>query len=499
MSLETDTVVEKGHDSASAQPESFSRIRKLLERGAPLCRIFLSALHILQPFYLKRSSKCTKLRRTAYLDGIRGFAALLVYWLHHELWSHESQQADSKLESAWGYGGRHYFAAFPGIRTIFTGGHYAVATFFVLSGYVLSTKPLALMNAGEHSKLSDTLASGLFRRWLRLYLPIICTTFLLLSLWHVFGVMADFIPESSYGAELWRWYAETKNFTYIFRLGGDPRFYYHAHAWSIPIEMRGSIVIYTVLLAFSRLTRRIRICCEGALVVYFLYIADGSHYAMFMAGMFICDFDYLLEDEDTCPKWLTGWEGIKTPFFHVLLIISIYLGGVPSYDTSMDVLRDSPGWYYLSWFKAQAVFDPKWFYLFYAATILVFTVPRIAWLKGFFESRFCQYLGRISYMFYLLHGPVLWTLGDRLYAAVGWSKQFHALTIPGWSGLLPISSFGPLGLELNFLVPHLILLPLTLWLAEVATTVIDDNSIAFCAWLYNRLTASSLEKPVLRT
>jgi peptidoglycan/LPS O-acetylase OafA/YrhL len=496
MSLTIDTSIEKGYDGVCAQPEPVSRIRKLLERGARLPRIMLSALHVLQPVYLKRAAKTTKLRRTAYLDGIRGFAALLVYWLHHELWSHESQQADSKLESSWGYDGQHYFAAFPGIRTFFTGGHYAVATFFVLSGYVLSTKPLALINAGEHSHLGDTLASGLFRRWLRLYLPIICTTFFLLASWHVFGILADFVPESSYRAELWKWYLELKNFTYIFRLGGDPRFFYHTHTWSIPIEMRGSVVIYTVLLAFSRLTRKARLCCEGALTVYFLYIADGAHYAMFMAGMCICDLDYLFEEE-TFPSWPAGWERVRAPFFHVLLMISIYLGGVPSLNSNLDNLRDSPGWHYLSWLKPQAVLDYKWFYLFYAASILVFVVPRIAWLKRFFESRFCQYLGRISYMFYLLHGPVLWTLGDRLYAAVGWSKESHALTLPGWSGLTPIPAFGPLGMELNFFAPHLILLPVTLWMAEVATTLVDDTSIAFCAWLYNQVIVPPREKAVL--
>lgn len=499
MSSAKEAAIEKGYDDDDdicTGPERGSRFRKLLERGGLLYRAILPALYVLQPVYLKRPVKSSKLRRTAYLDGVRGFAAFLVYWLHHELWSHESLQADRKLESSWGSDGQYYLASFPGIRTFFTGGHFAVATFFVLSGYVLSTKPLALINADDHSTLGDALASGLFRRWLRLYLPIICTTFFLLSSWHVFGILADFIPESSYRAEIWKWYLELKNFTYIFRLGGDPRFFYHKHTWSIPIEMRGSIVIYTALLAFSRLTRKARFCCEGALVVYFLYVADGAHYAMFMAGMFICDLDYLFA-EDTSPTWSAGWERIKAPFFHVLLMISIYLGGVPSYSSSMDFLRDSPGWYYLSWLKPQAVLDPKWFYLFYAATILVFTVPRIAWLKRFFESRFCQYLGRISYMFYLLHGPILWSLGDRLYAAVGWSKESHALTIPGWSGLLPIPAFGPLGMELSFFAPHLIILPVTLWMAEVTTTLVDDTSIAFCAWLYKQLVASPREKTLL--
>jgi hypothetical protein len=71
------------------------------------------------------------------------------------------------------------------------------------------------------------------------------------------------------------------------------------------------------------------------------------------------------------------------------------------------------------------------------------------------------------------------------------------LTIPDWSGLFPLPSFGPLALEVSFLLPHLILLPLTLWLAEVATTIIDDNSIAICAWLYNRLTVPTQQAPVL--
>lgn len=496
MSPDTDTKIEKGYDGVCTQTQPTRRLAKLLERFGRVCRFISPCLHVMQPAFLKRPAKSVKLRRTAYLDGIRGFAAFLVYWLHHELWSHESREADRKLQSSWGYDGQYYLASFHGIRTFFTGGHYAVATFFVLSGYVLSTKPLALINEGENSKLGDTLASGLFRRWLRLYLPILFTTFAIMSLSHMFGIFIDFIPESSYLAELYKWYLELKSFTFFFRIGGDPRFFYHAHAWSIPTEMRGSILIYTMLLAFSRFTRKARLSCEGALIVYFLYIADGAYYAMFAAGMLLCDIDYFFA-EDTSPSWPTALQAIKSPFFHVLLVISIYLGGVPSFDSSMDVLRDSPGWYYLSWFKAQAVLDYKWFYLFYAATILVFTVPRIAWLKRFFESRFCQYLGRISYMFYLLHGPVLWTLGDRLYAAVGWSKEIHAMTIPGWSGLFPIPAAGPLGMELNFFAPHLILLPVTLWMAEVGTTLIDDTSIAFCAWLYGRLIASPHEKAIL--
>jgi hypothetical protein len=38
-----------------------------------------------------------------------------------------------------GYDGKYYFACLPGIRTLFSGGHFAVSVFFVLSGYIDET------------------------------------------------------------------------------------------------------------------------------------------------------------------------------------------------------------------------------------------------------------------------------------------------------------------------------------------------------------------------
>lgn len=86
-----------------------------------------------------------KLRPTAYLDGLRGFAAFLVYWHHHQLWARPLEQSKF-LETAYGFEGQYYFAALPGIRTFFYGGHFAVATFFVISGFVLSVMAMDLVH-----------------------------------------------------------------------------------------------------------------------------------------------------------------------------------------------------------------------------------------------------------------------------------------------------------------------------------------------------------------
>ena len=434
-----------------------------------------------------------QVRRTAYLDGLRGFAAFLVYWHHHQLWAHESQFAGLALENAFGYEGNYFFACFHGVRTFFTGGHLAVTVFFVISGYVLSTQPLTLLQAGEYAKLGDNVGSALFRRWLRLYIPVIATTFVYMTSWHMFGIWTDSKHEPTYHDELWNWYAEFKNFSFVFDVGKDPWFSYNFHSWSIPVEFKGSLIIYTSFLAFSRCTRNARLWCTGGLIFYFMYIANGWYGAMFTAGMLLSDLDLLSINNDL-PRFFWRMEPFKELIFFNLFLISMFLGGIPSHTTDVEFLKKSPGWYYLSYLKPQAVFDYKWFYLFWAAVFLVASVPRLPWLKSFFETRFCQYLGRISFSLYLVHGPILWTLGDRLYVAVGWHRETHLTNLPGWVDRFPIPRVGPLGLELNFLLPHLILLPVTLWVADMVTRFFDEPSLRFSKWLYGR----TLERPMVK-
>jgi peptidoglycan/LPS O-acetylase OafA/YrhL len=124
---------------------------------------------------------------------------------------------------------------------------------------------------------------------------------------------------------------------------------------------------------------------------------------------------------------------------------------------------------------------------------LVASIPRISWLKSFFELRFNQYLGRISYAFYLVHGPILWSLGDRIYAAVGWYKESQATNNPGWINLFPLPKVGPFSLELSFVLPQLILLPLTLWAAEMVTRLIDEPSVNLAQWLYRKTLAPAVK------
>jgi peptidoglycan/LPS O-acetylase OafA/YrhL len=429
-----------------------------------------------------------------------------VFIQHQELWAHgfseDAASYNNVFEMGFGFEGRYSWVAFPGIRIFFTGGHFAVSVFYAISGYVLSAKAMSLLQSGELVRMGDALASALFRRWLRLWIPLAVTTFGYMLMWWLLPVLAGLIglggavegkpnvlwvigaePQGSFRDELWHWYAEFKNFSFIFNHGGLPWLSYNFHTWSIPVEMRGSIIIYTALLAFSRLTTRARLLGQLVLMFYFMYIVDGWYGSLFIAGMLLCDLD-LLAAKGELPTFLVRLEPYKKLIFYHLFAISIYLGGIPSRVTDVADLRLNHGWYYLSFLTPQAVFDYKWFFLFWAATLLVACVPRLPWLRRFFESRFCQYLGRISYALYLIHGPVLWILGDRLYAAAGWHIAAHREHIPGWVDAFKLPRTGPLGMEIAFLVPQLIIVPVTFWLADVVTRYVDEPAVRFAGRLY---------------
>ncbi|KIW15024.1 hypothetical protein PV08_07811 [Exophiala spinifera] len=428
------------------------------------------------------------LHRTAYLDGVRGFAALLVYILHHQVWGHHAMGGMFILENAFGYEDRYYFASLPFFRTFFSGGHLAVAVFFVISGYALSTKSLAAIHHGDTTRLADLLSSALFRRWFRLYLPCAVVTFAWMTSWHLFGLRSfspgAMQPEETYLADVRRWYDELQWFSFAFREYQSNK--YNDHLWSIPHEFRGSIAVFTCLLALSKCRRNARLFCETVLVVYFLFVVDAWYCALFIAGMLFCDLDLLAVDGDL-PAPLAALEPHKSYIFYLLLAVGLYVGNVPTVAMELEHIRESPGWYYLSFLKPRVSFDPRFYFQSLGAICIIPAIPRIPRLRAFFETSFCQYLGRVSFALYLVHGPILWCFGDRIYAATGRVRDESAELVPNWVNLCPFPSWGPFGLEINFLMAHVVLLSVTLWTAQIVTKVVDEPSVRLASRLFQSL------------
>ncbi|GKZ36769.1 hypothetical protein AbraIFM66950_007966 [Aspergillus brasiliensis] len=426
---------------------------------------------------------------TAYLDGLRGWAAVLVYWHHHELWAHSS--AINIFERAYGYRGHFHTVALPGVRLLFNGGHYATATFFIISGYVLAHRPLDLIEKGRTDQLVEHLSSAVFRRWIRLYLPLLITTFLYMTSWHVFDLHIRWTqPQACYLAELRTWFSEVMDFAFPFTRVGSPWLSYNDHLWSIPVELKGSWLSYTVFLALCRSSRPTRLSCQAVLIIYFMYVVhDGWYLSFFAAGMLLREIElwhvsrlpstYNPASDRTTWRW----------WWFLVVLLSIYLGGVPHCANSVCI-RNNPGWSALSILTPplDLAYDPKWHYLLPASALVVIAVPHIPWVRRAFEAPLSLYLGRISYSLYLVHGPVMRIAADTIYSAVGWPQRGAGVvhrSLEPIVNIISLPSWGPLGMEVGFLVPQILLLiPVTFGLAHMVTWAVDQPSMKFARWLY---------------
>ena len=174
----------------------------------------------------------------------------------------------------------HWLIQLPIIRLL-ANGQVQVATFYVLSGISLSLRPLRLARNHDWDTLLHTMFSSVFRRALRIYLPIfavqICVLFAtLLGLYNHGYILSQDWP-----------YAGTNEFTHkVFDTNGEQiedwvramwnfanpltpdRPLYDVHLWTIPIEFINSILLFATLIGLAQLQPRVRMGLTMMLWMY---------------------------------------------------------------------------------------------------------------------------------------------------------------------------------------------------------------------------------------
>jgi len=124
-----------------------------------------------------------KLHPTSYLDGLRGIASVLVFFCHY------TENNFGELTRTYGINENipSGLIQLPYFRVLFS-GRPMVHIFFVISGFVLSYKPIKSIHARDMDKCFSTLSSSTFRRAFRLFGPCVVSTFIIMCLakmgWH---------------------------------------------------------------------------------------------------------------------------------------------------------------------------------------------------------------------------------------------------------------------------------------------------------------------------
>lgn len=257
--------------------------------------LFLLPSFIVEP--LRNSSSPRPLApnpigRSAWLDGLRGIAALLVYIFH---WS--MQWYSDILTDVYGApGSANKIIQLPFIRIIIS-GPASVALFFVISGYVITIKTLSIIYKGgpqNNERLLSTLCGAVFRRPFRLFLPAIVTTFIIATVNSQFGTFQRSLRPRPEGTSLMaHWTSQTLSMMNIFNLHKH-RFgihvpFYNPYLWTIPVELKNSILVFLLLLAFCKVKRWVHFLAVIGVGWTVLLTQGDIDAALFCAGLLIAE------------------------------------------------------------------------------------------------------------------------------------------------------------------------------------------------------------------
>jgi len=322
--------------------------------------------------------------RITSLDGLRGVAALVVTLTHilfclfyPEIYF-GSDAAEHSLSDMFS----------ESLLFVFINGSFAVAVFFVLSGFVI---------AYASANTSDGLFMLIGRRYLRLTLPITISVVLAFVLYSLFpdtlvdasrylqnGWLSERVFDPIERLEIAIWQGVYN----CFRFGEAS---INSPLWSMQIELFGSVLIYSIYAVTDR-RYILWLMPVVASVIFFLGDSKALYLLGFCAGVMLFE------------AWDQGWLS-RTKSSWVYLGIGLVFGSIPVQVPIDSVLTP------IIRFIERIGKDAFPVLTSVGAAFLLLGVIKNEPLERFLSLRPAQFLGKISFCLYLTHWPVMATIG----------------------------------------------------------------------------------------
>ena len=406
-----DSTPSLGLNLEKASPRRTARWELLL-KCLYLCGGFLLAAlpRYMQPGGLRRKKKLTP---SSYLDALRGYAA----------WFVVNRHLGFDKSTMW-------ILQQPFVRIVHS-AEGNVDLFFVISGYALSYRLLMSMRNQETGRMLDSLASSTFRRYLRLYGSAGVATFICMLLIRINWVEVNWPNHISrtdtFFEQLWDWFKDFTTFSNPFvALEG----YWHAWIfssrylyplWTIPIEFRGSLVLFFFCTAVCKLStkHRMMLCWVTIALCYYW---QAIYAALFLYGMFIADVSLGRHPQRLKPSTqLPQHDGDDTATprkqsvatrigYVIMLIVALFFLSAPTYEDPNPVRF--PFQYLNKAIPAWGTPLEAHFYPSIGAFMVVFALESYPTLQKPLNINFSQYLGDLSFGIYLMHQLVMWSLSQ---------------------------------------------------------------------------------------
>ncbi|KAH7138475.1 acyltransferase family-domain-containing protein [Dendryphion nanum] len=385
-------------------------------RGLPgLIGFFRRTLQLLIPSFLMSNSHQQdqhKQRPTDFLDGMRGYAAYIVAVYHYS--------TEAYLNMEIGYGGNngvndYWITQLPFIR-LFISGRFCVHVFFVISGFSISLKSLKLVRSGSYSGLAEAMASAIFRRAGRLYLPCLPILVITMILGHVGAgnfVFRGGFPRALYNVpprfdsfmeQVWHLITEVFKWADPFR---EKKYFirYSTQLWTIPWEFRSSLVSLLVVLGLAKVRSTMRIIIIAVMAIYCHMLARTAA-ALFLEGTILAELHLIRQDWISQTGNLEPETKRQKAWNIGFFVLGLYFASYPSKEGGKAMYWSVYNYIAIDLFKLK---EPAPYELVTSigAVLLVWVVSRSPTLQRPFTTRLAKYLGNISFALYLVHATIL--------------------------------------------------------------------------------------------
>jgi peptidoglycan/LPS O-acetylase OafA/YrhL len=326
------------------------------------------------------------------LEGVRGLAAILVV-IHHFLFAFYPVLI-------LGPGGLQHTLFEDNIHgtpvALLFAGTFAVAIFFVLSGFVLTIGFFQTKNEKIIKKLA-------LKRYLRLMIPALAATlicYILIKMnFYQYIAKAGEISGSGWFANSWNFDPSLIQALYsgtigIFVEGGSA---FDNVLWTMITEFAGSFIVFAFVLLFGTSKHR---WISYILVSIFTF---NTWFLPFILGMALADLQASGRLEKLKKKlWIIG-----------ALIGAVIFGSFPVTSTSTTMYN----------ILNQQIFtniriDYSVLYLTIGATLLILAILISKRLSNLLQKPRVSVLGKYTFSLYLVHVPILFTVGALSFLAL---------------------------------------------------------------------------------
>ncbi|KAJ5664702.1 hypothetical protein N7462_011515 [Penicillium macrosclerotiorum] len=446
------------------------------------------------------------MERTKWLDGLRGIAAAIVAFDHFfmsDVWH--------PFVSFWTdppEGNRH-LVQLPPIRILFS-AHSMVTLFMVISGYAIS---IGLLKAQNSPQFLARASSAIVRRVFRIYLPVLVTASLA-QVFYFFDLYHWPFDENFLATLPKPWTAPWAHLTWVLNYMADSiniiSFEYrgalNGQLWTMPIEFRGSNVVYLLIVGLSAWRPRARLFVLPVIAVFFLWYGNWDIFG-FIWGLWLAEKSLArspVYDEDTDEGFeMAQFEDTAKPRFALSLNLSFCRGkrrcGNLGSKNCISVSRVAialtfvAGFYLLCLgndghlppgYQFLSIFQPSrwknnwdiyhWCWKSIGSAMLVYGIGEFPILQRPLDTRLAQYLGKISFALYLLHETIyelcrnpLRDLIYSIFSGVEYTTSGEAL------------SADTLAFHAAWWITGLLLGALTVGAAHYYTIYVDNPCVAF--------------------